>query len=725
MIKNMKILKERAYDYSRNPHAADERNYLYYKAILDNPPMYSHNLRRAYIDKFIFDNYTVQIGPEDLIAGTLTESYEITPEKQEVFDRGMLVERTAGAQGGFSVGGTYHRVIDYEKLLSKGIEGIIEEIDAKLVALSYDAPETSGKRAFYQSCKVSLQAVCDFADRYRDKLKEMSGAEKDSARAAELKVMSENFAVVPRKPAKHFYEALQSMWFVQFCLKLLEDVTLTGRLDNYMLPYYEKDIRDGCITKDFAFELICQLFVKHNEIYGTWPASVMVGGVDRAGNAVLNDLTYMCVDAIRATGLINPSVAVCYTDDTPDDLLDKCVDTVAEGYTRPSIFNDKVIRRGLMEAGVAEEDARYYVHSTCVEITPIGCSNIMVATPYININKAFEYIFGGKKAIFGEPCRVNRDIDFNLSDLKTFDEFYSLAKDVVSAIIDSYLTEVCDGMYQTAVYKSCPLSSAFLNDCLEKGKNAAAGGAKYNFVYPCFPGFINFIDILGAVKKAVYTEKIISLEELAKLLASDYENGEAVRQYLLNRCPKFGNGDDEIDVFGVEMYEFLKNELKKYKTCIGGSFHSSYFAWVMHGILGSAAAATPDGRKQAEALSECLGSVQGMDKNGPTGVLNSIKKIDQKSGIGGIATNFRFSKSFIGSAEGHSAVKNFIKTFFKSGCFEIQFNVVDQKDLINAQKEPEKYRTLMVRVAGYSDYFVNLAPVIQNEIIKRSEHGEI
>lgn len=725
MIKNMEILKERAYEYSRNPHAVDERNYLYYRAILENPPCYSHNLRRAYIDKYIFDNYSVQIGAEDLIAGTLTQSYDITVEKQEIIDKGLLIERSAGAQGGFNVGGTYHRVIDYEKLLSKGIEGIIEEIDKKIAKLSYSNPETSGKRAFYESCRISLQGVCDFAHRYHLVLKEMSESEKDEARAVQLKAMSDNFSVVPLKPAKHFYDAMQSMWFVQFCLKLLEDVTLSGRIDNYLFPYYQRDIESGYITKEFAFELICQLFIKNNEIYGTWPASIMVGGVDRAGKAVWNDLTYMCVDAIEVTGLINPSVAVCYTEDMPDELLDKCINTIAKGYTRPSIFNDRIIRQGLIEAGVSQEDSRYYVHSTCVEITPIGCSNIMVATPYININKAFEYIFGGKKAIYGEACRLKNEVEFNLNDLKNFDDFYSLTKRVVSEILNAYLTEVCDGMYQTAKYKSCPLSSAFLDDCLERGLDAAAGGAKYNFVYPCFPGFINFIDILGAIKKAVYTENVVSLKELAKVLAENFKNDEVLRQYLLNRCPKFGNGIDEIDEFGIDMYEFLKSELKKFKTCIDASFHSSYFAWVMHGILGNVAAATADGRKQSEALSECLGSVQGMDSNGPCGVLNSIKKIDQKSGIGGIATNFRFSKSFVNSKEGHDALKSFIKTFFKSGCFEIQFNVVDQSELVNAQKEPDKYRTLMVRVAGYSDYFVNLDPVIQNEIIKRSEHGEI
>lgn len=724
MVKNLESLKERGLSYSVNPRTKEEWIYLYYCAIAEMPPVHAHNLRRAYVEKYVLDHYSVQIGPDDLLAGTVSPCYELSDEERALVEKGQEIERLAGAIGGYQTGGTEHRVIDYEKLLRLGIEGILLEIDEKLSRLSYADADYCEKQAFYQSCKISLQAVCDFAKRYSIALREKSVSESDGARSASLMKMSEILEQVPLRPARNFYEAMQSMWFVQYCLRIVNDITLTGRLDNYLYPYYEKDLRKGLITKDFAYELICQLFVKHNEIYETWPASVMVGGVDRQGHPVWNDLTNMCIDAIGDVGLINPSVAVCYTDDMPEELLDKCVDMVAKGYTRPSIFNDRIVQQGLREAGVREEDARYYVHSTCVEITPIGCSNISVATPYININKAFEYIFGNKKQLYGDGCAIE-GLDFELSSLKTFEDFYDLAKQAVSEIIKNNLEWVSQQLFSTAKYKSCPMSSAFLGDCLESGKDSAAGGARYNFVYPCFPGFVNFVDSLSAIKKAVYDEKIVTLEEMAAALADNFAKEEDIRQYLCNRCPKFGNGEDDADAFGVEMYEFLKEELKKYRVQTGGTFHSSYFAWIMHGRLGACAAASPDGRRQGEALSECLGSVQGMDKNGPAGVLRSIRKLDQKSGIGGIATNFRFAKNFIASKKGHDAVKNFIRTFFKSGCFEIQFNVVDQKDLIAARENPEKYRTLMVRVAGYSDYFVNLDPVIQDEIIRRSEHGNI
>jgi formate C-acetyltransferase len=217
----------------------------------------------------------------------------------------------------------------------------------------------------------------------------------------------------------------------------------------------------------------------------------------------------------------------------------------------------------------------------------------------------------------------------------------------------------------------------------------------------------------------------MTLSELGDMLRGNFEGAERMRQYLINRCPKIGNGIEEADRIGVEMYDMIREELTHYTTSVGATFHPSYFAWIMHGRLGMVAAATPDGRKQGEALSECLGSVQGMDRNGPTGILRSIEKIDQKYGIGGIATNLRFTKTLMDSPEGREAVKDYIKTFMAHDCFEVQFNVVDQKDLIEAKEHPEKHRTLMVRVAGYSDYFVNLDQFHQEEIIARTAQAGV
>jgi len=691
---------------NRFPWYPEECQYLMYKRIAEAEFAQIHNLKRADIECSILDHYSIEINSLELLAGRFSNGFVLTDEQRNIMEKGRGIYEAAGISGGWRNNATGHRVIDYKKLLRVGIKGILAEIDANLEKIDYNSPEAVEKKAFYAASKKSLEAVCRFAKRYYTELIQAAENETESERRQELKRMAENFTHAPFEPCAHFYEALQCMWFVQFCLKLVDDISLTGRMDNYLFPYYKKDIEEGYITEEFAFELIEQLYFKHNEIYCSWPAAIMLGGVDRQGRPVWNTLTYLCVKAIETTGLVNPSVAVCYTEDMPEDLLELCVDMISKGYTRPSIFNDRVIQEGLLEAGVSVEDARYYVHSTCVEITPIACSNIRVATPYININQAFEKVL-------------------HRADLNTFEKFSECAKNVAAEIIRKDLTRVCEDMYAQQQYASSPLASAFINDCLERGKDCGAGGARYDFIYPCFPGFVNFVDILAAVKKAVYEEQVLTLSDVAEMCENNFEGNEKWRQYLLNICPKFGNDEDEVDALAKEIYEFIRSELKKYQTSLGGTFHPSYFAWIMHGALGKQTQATPDGRKEGEALSENMGAMQGRDKNGPLAVMRSIEKIDQKYGIGGIATNFRFAKSFIGSDKGKLAVKNFIKVFMDNDCFEIQFNVVDQQDLMEAKKAPEKYRTLLVRVAGYSDYFVNLDPVIQGEIIKRSEHNMI
>ena len=681
-----------------------------------------HNLRRSGIDRRVYENYPLDIDDKELLIGRFSDPRTLTDEQNALVERYFEEINRNGALSCVFNASTGHRVIDYEKLLTRGIRSVLAEIDEKCAAIDYSQPEDAEKYAFYTSVKESLTAFVRFCERAREKL--LSEAETASGeRREELLDMAKCFEKAPMEPCEHFREALQIMWFMQFSLQLIGDTTLTGRFDNYMYPFYRKDIDSGYITDEKVYTLICELYYKHNEIYDAWPASVMVGGVDRDGDPVWNELTRMCIEAVKTTGLVNPSVNVSYTEDMPEDLMDRCLEIIAEGYTRPAFFNDRVIRAGLREAGMDERDSRYYIHSTCVEITPVGASNVQVATPYINLNKAYEYIFGGGKAIFGAKCAVKPEVAFELNDLTSFDAFKALTKKVVSGIIRANLEEVIRMLYSFSQYRSSPLASAFINDCIARGKDAGNGGARYSYVYPCFPGFLNLVDAMAAIKKAVYDQGVLTLGEMGDLLRDNFDVNERMRQYLLNRCAKIGNGDDEADSIEVELYEFIRMELKKYTTSVGASFHPSYFAWVMHGYLGREASATPDGRKQGEALSECLGAVQGMDRNGPTGILRSIEKIDQKYGIGGIATNLRFSKKLMQSPEGRDAVKNYIKTFMDRDCMEIQFNVVDQADLLDARDNPDKHRTLLVRVAGYSDYFVNLTPEIQNEIIRRSEHN--
>ncbi len=719
-------IKARAYARGqRIAESEDIRLCLIGKALFDEGAPYAHNLRRAAIDRAVFSGYPIEIDDCEPIVGRFAAPRALTIGEKTYADEARRYLRASGKLAGTFTAFTGHRVIDYEKLLNVGIRAILAEVRERRAEIDFSQPGDAAKAAFYESVEISLDGFVLFCARAREALAERAAGEADPARRILLNRMAANFERAPLEPCTHFHEALQIMWFMQFSLCLMGDVSLTGRLDNYMYPFYKRDIETGYLTKEFAFELIEHLYLKHNEIYDTWPAAVMVGGVDRDGKPVWNELTRMCIEAIRTTGLINPSVNVSYTPAMPEALLDKSLEIIAQGYTRPAFFNDRVIQEGLRAAGMAARDSRYYINSTCVEITPVGASNVQVATPYINLNKAYEYIFNGGRAICGAECRVKPDIEIDLADLKTFGDFKACTEQVVRGVIRANLEDTVRQLYVFSQYCASPLASAFIDDCLARGLDSGAGGAKYSYVYPCFPGFLNLVDALAAVKTAVYEQNLMTLSEMGDLLRANFEGNERMRQFLINRCPKIGNGVQAADEIGVAMYELIRDELKSYTTSVGATFHPSYFAWIMHGRLGKVAAATPDGRKAGEALSESLGAVQGMDRNGPTGILRSIEKIDQKYGIGGIATNLRFTKRLMESPEGRDAVKSYIKSFMERGCFELQFNVVDQKDLLDAKEHPEKHRTLMVRVAGYSDYFVNLSGEIQDEIIRRSEHAAV
>lgn len=679
-----------------------------------------HERLRSKLTASILDAVPAAIDEDDLLAGRIPFGPWTEAEQAEWDSLGQRAKER-GRIDGTALNATAHRVIDYEKLLAKGINGVLAEVIEKREAVAFSDLEAAEKRSFYDACITELQAVLRFQEKYRAEALRLLSCETDPARKKELEAMAAALAKVPAQPAESFAEAIQSMWFMQFTLQVVGDTSLTGRPDNYLYPFYKKDLAEGRITEEEAFSLIEDLYFRHNDIYGSWPASIMVGGRNRQGEPNWNELSWLFIRAIESTGLVNPSVSVCYNEAMPEDLLTLCMETIARGYTRPAIFNDDVVIKGLKEAGVPDEDANYYIHSTCVEITPIAASNILVATPYINLNKVFEYLFNDGEKMYGFDVDFHTPMSVDLDTLDTFDRFYETIKEAIDSLLKGTLSKIQDEVLYRKRYGSSPLASCFLNDCLAQGKDAGAGGARYSFIYPCFPGFLNLVDSLAAIRKAVYEDQLVTLQELGGALKNNFEDERRLRAFLLNKCPKFGNDQDESDQIAKDLFLFIKKELDGFGTSLpNGTFHPSYFAWIMHGHLGAQSAATPDGRSQAEALSECLGSVQGMDRSGPIALMHSTSKIPQHYGIGGIATNFRFSKKFMN--EGLKEVIAFVREFMRNENFEAQFNVVDQDTLLDAQKHPEKYRTLLVRVAGYSDYFVDLSPIIQNEIIKRLEH---
>ena len=697
------------------------------RALLRHENEEVHNLKRARIIGQILAEYPIEIDARELLVGRIAVS-ALPADLQDELQAGSGTLKRAGLLSGASGSLTGHRVIDYETVLREGIAGILHRIGQKEGEISGTQARDSERKYFYQACRASLAGMLHFAQRFQEELTRRSEAEPDLLRKAEYQKLADIFAAVPLNPARDFYEAIQCVWFLQFTLRLVDDYSLNGRPDQYLYPYYAKGLQDGSLSRDFARELIESFYLKNNELYDSWPGSLIVGGVDPAGHPVYNELTELFIEAIAAARLVNPAVAICYNEHMPASLLEKCLDVLAQGHTQPAIFNDRVIISGLTGAGMRLEDARNYIHSTCVEMTAIGCSNIFVTTPYINTVKGLEYLLNEGRELTVQQDTIgsyNPQLRFGLGQFDSFAAFLDAYKQILAGMIARAVDCVNDRIYVMNRYASCPLTSCFTHDCIEKGLDTSAGGARYYFAYPCFPGFSSTVDSLNAIRETVFEKGALNLAEFREILRSDFSGQEAFRQYLLNRCPKYGNDLDRADELAVDLYDFIRDCLKPYRNCLGGSFHPSYFAHIVHGIFGEQTAATADGRRAGEALSECIGPVQGMDRQGPTAALNSIVKLDHQYGIGGIAANFRFSKSLLASEEGKKAVAGLIREYMRRGGFQIQINVVDQKTLLDARSNPEKYRNLLVRVAGFSAYFVNLSPIVQDEIIRRTEYEQL
>ncbi len=730
-MKNLDACRKIAFDNGKNQEWTPwECRYHQYSFVPSLDLALPASIKRARLDEYLLNNITLEVNEYELLIGRMANSFKMNDEKHKIIADGWDYECSMGDKCGWRSANTNHRCVDYEKILNCGIKSVLQEIDEL---------DTGENKDFYEASRISLKAVLSLAERCHGFLISSAEKEANKERRAELLAMAENFAKAPYEKCTHFYEAVQTVWFMEFCFKIIDDISVTGRADRYLYPFYKADIESGYITEEFAFEIINHFYFKHNELYNNWPAALMLGGVDREGKPVWNDLTRMFIKAISTCGLVNPAVSICYTEDMPDDIMDLTIEALSGGYTRPAIFNDKVVQKGLIDAGVEAEDARDYMHSCCVEITPCSSSDILIATPYVNLVRSIDYILCNKTEPyrvgttidglgvgwggFGKNHYVSEEVDFDIDELDTFDKFYEKLKEVISKTLYAHAMAAYEVADMRSKCRSAPLTTALIGDCLKRGKDSGGGGAKYDYIYPCFPGAINLIDSIMAIKKAVYEDKIITLSELGVACKNNLTD-EKLREYLI-KCPKFGNEIAEVDEIGKDIYDFIYSELQRMSVDGKRKFYPSYFAWVAHGIMGNDTMATPDGRRGGEALSEHLGSVQGRDLSGPTAVINSIANLDQTKGIGGIATNFKFTKDFLKTEKGKDALKVMIEVFMEKNCFEMQFNVVSREDLIKAQENPESYQTLMVRVAGFSDYFVRLGKNIQDEIIRRTEIGEI
>ena len=628
-----------------------------------------------------------------------------------------------------------HTVLD-DKIYRKGMLDFIADIDAAIARLDFfDDPEAFDKREELKAMRIAAEALIIFARRHAKKARALAKSEKNKARRRELETIAEVCDRVPAYAPRNFWEALQSYWFVHLGV-IIEyntwDSFNPGRLDQHLWPFYAQGLKDGSLSKDFARELLECFWVKFNnqpappkvgvtaEESGTYTdfALINLGGLKADGTDGVNELSYLILDVIEEMRILQPSSMVQISSKGPDSFLWRALRIVKTGFGQPSIFNTDAIVKELVRQGKAVEDARNGGASGCVESGAFGKENYTL-TGYFNMPKVLEITLHN-----GLDPRTGRVIGLKTGDpakFKTYDELFAAFKTQLRHFVDIKIAgnAIIERLWATVL--PAPFLSILIDDCIAKGIDYHAGGARYNTNYIQGVGLGSMTDILTSIKYNVFDRKTVTMRALLEALGKNYEGQETLRQRFLNKTPKYGNDDDYADDVMKSVFEAYFAAVDNRPNTKGGKHRINLLPTTVHVYFGKVTGATADGRKAAEPLSEGVSPVQGSDRKGPTGVLKSAGKIDHVR-TGGTLLNQKFTPQLLADDEGIRNLGHLVRSYFKLDGHHIQFNVVTADTLREAQQHPGKYRDLIVRVAGYSDYFVDCGAELQNEIIKRTEH---
>lgn len=627
--------------------------------------------------------------------------------------------------------GLAHVSLDYEKILTLGVEGILAQIDREEALRPPTAPDSFEAYGFYRACREILRGMLAFAERYAVLVREKAAHEVDETRRTELERIAQVLTNVPRKPATSFHEALQAFWFVQL-LPQIESNGFSispGRFDQYIDPYYQADLTAGNITPESAQELLDCLFLKFCEILrvdSTKAAEVnagyasgqnlVVGGLDKNGRDATNDISFMCLTANAHVGLNQPNLTVRLHRNTPADFLAGVVESIANGNGMPQVLNDEVIIPSLLNRGIPLGLARDYL--------PVGCDEISVKGAwsrcnggYVNFAKALELTIGkGEDLLYGIPAGLPLDVD-TLGGYGQFEEAFcaQLRHAVGLQVAEANLTDMIHRQMMPL-----PFVSIFVDGCIENGRDVTGGGARINTTGLVGVGAANCGDSLYAIREMVYRRGLLTLPQLRKTLVQDFEGQEYLRQTILNRLPKFGNDNDDVDALVVMATNVFFDELERYVNARGGKFWPALYSVTAQVGLGNGTAAGADGRKSRLPLADGLTPMYGQDRNGPTAALRSLVKVDLVRAPNGVIVNQRLLPSVFSSEAGREKFVQLLRSFVEIGGFHWQFNIIGTEILLDAQKNPDAYRGLVVRVAGYSAIFVELSLKAQNSVIERN-----
>jgi pyruvate formate-lyase/glycerol dehydratase family glycyl radical enzyme len=651
----------------------------------------------------------------------------LPPEVQRATDEGLFfhyyLNRTIG-----------HITVDYERVLKKGFLGLKEEVRAQMRNLRWQEPGSLKKYYLLQAMDICCDAAIRFAERYAEVAERLAEMEPDPQRQDELRKIAQICRHVPAHPARTFWEALQSFWFVHLILNLETNSYAIGpgRFDQYFYPYYRADLEAGRLTREEAWELLACLWIKFNELTvvkegGTAKASTTyndfqnlnLGGQTADGRDATNDLSYLCLEVTGALKLPQPQVSVLISEKTPDQFLLKACEVIRLGFGMPAVFNDDEKVLALLHKGKTLEDARLGGINGCVELNVQGKDN-MASSGYLNLCKCLELALNDGI----NPVTGNRlgPATGKPEDLRTWDQLMEAFRQQVAHAVE--LKTTYDSIARQIYAQFCPVpfTSLLMSDCMEKGRDYHEGGARYNLPLICGVGTGTLADSLVAIKKLVYEERELSLEDLVAVLRANFQGAERLRQRLLHRMPKWGNGDDEVDTLAYQAVDLFCDILEQYHNEEGTPYAANMIPTTTHIYFGDFTGATPDGRLAGTPLSEGISPVQGMDTHGPTAVVRSMARLDHARCCGTLL-NMKFHPTALTGEEGLQKFAHLIRTYFKLGGHHMQFNVVSAETLRAAQRNPQEYQNLIVRVAGYSDYFVRLSRDLQDEIISRTEHG--
>ncbi len=651
---------------------------------------------------------------------------EVDTEWKEAYSAGIFTEFMEQRAPG-------HTVLD-DKIYKKGMKDFIDDIDKEIANLDFFSDSSAlEKREELKAMKIACEAIISFAKRYSNLLKGNAEAETDIKRKKELLAMASVCENVPENKPRSFWEALQYYWFVH--LGIITELNTwdsfnPGRLDKNLYPFYKADLEKGIISKEEAKELLQSFWIKfHNQpappkVGVTAQESntytdfclINVGGVNEDGSDATNDLTYLILDVIEEMRLLQPSSMVQVSKKNPDKLLKRALKIIKTGFGQPSVFNTDAIIQELLRQGKSIIDARNGGASGCVETGAFGKESYIL-TGYFNLPKILEITLNN-----GKDPMTKKKLGLSTGDLSEFDSYGKLLsayEKQLNHFIDIKIKGNLIIERLWAKYLPAPFMSVLVDDCIISGKDYNNGGARYNSSYIQGVGIGTLTDSLTALKYHVYDKKNISLNDFALFIRRNYETRPEFREKLLNETPKYGNDDDYADENLNFIFESFFKAVDGRKNTKGGNFRINLLPTTCHVYFGSVIGATPDGRLARKPLSEGISPVQGADRNGPTAVIKSAAKIDHLR-TGGTLLNQKFTPDFLEDETGITKLLHLIRAYFRMDGHHIQFNVVSADTLRKAQENPEEYKDLIVRVAGYSDYFVNLGPDLQEEIIKRT-----